>query len=87
MVTCVIAARLGLLLCMVRSKCLKYVEKESTKVKIRMWAGAACLLAGLLVMVSVSWVMHDIMQELSSQLIPSVQKGKIGTALFVDCCF
>lgn len=87
MVTCVIVARLGLLLCMVRSKCLKYVEKESTKVKIRMWAGAACLLAGLLVIVSVSWVMHDIMQELSSQLIPSVQKGNIGTALYVDCCF
>lgn len=82
-VTCVIEARLGLLLCMVRSKCSKCMEKESTKVKIRMWAGAACLLAGLLVMVSVSLVMHNIMQELSSQLIPFVQKGKMGSALYV----
>lgn len=83
MVTCIITAGLGLLLCVVGSKCLKCVEKENTKAKIRMGAGALCLLAGLLVMVSVSWVTHNIMQGFSSRRIPSVQKGKMGAALYI----
>lgn len=59
-VVSIILAVLGVLLSVVGGKCTNCVEDESAKAKTMIVAGVVFLLAGLLVMVPVSWTANTI---------------------------
>ncbi|KAF0874786.1 claudin-4 [Crocuta crocuta] len=83
MVICIILAVLGVLLSVVGGKCTNCVEDESAKTKTMTVAGVVFLMAGLLVMVPVSWTAHNIIRDFYNPLVPSGQKREMGASLYV----
>ncbi|KAG8509854.1 Claudin-4 [Galemys pyrenaicus] len=82
-VICVVVGVLGVLLSVVGGKCTNCVEDESAKAKIMIVVGVVFLLAGLLVMVPVSWTAHNIIQDFYNPLVASGQKREMGAALYI----
>ncbi|XP_039099407.1 claudin-4 [Hyaena hyaena] len=83
MVICIILAVLGVLLSVVGGKCTNCVEDESAKAKTMVVAGVVFLMAGLLVMVPVSWTANNIIRDFYNPLVPSGQKREMGASLYV----
>mgnify|MGYP002507538103 CR=1 FL=1 len=82
-VVCIILAVLGVLLSVVGGKCTNCVEDESAKAKTMIVAGVVFLLAGLLVMVPVSWTANTIIRDFYNPLVASGQKREMGASLYV----
>ncbi|KAM9584152.1 claudin-4 [Trichechus inunguis] len=82
-VICVIVAVLGMLLSVVGGKCTNCVEDESAKAKTMIVAGVVFLLAGLLVMVPVSWTANSVIRDFYNPLVVSSQKREMGAALYI----
>ncbi|TKC48164.1 claudin-4 [Monodon monoceros] len=82
-VICIILAVLGVLLSVVGGKCTNCVEDESAKAKTMIVAGVVFLLAGLLVMVPVSWTAHSIIRDFYNPLVASGQKREMGASLYI----
>ncbi|GAB5582812.1 claudin-4 [Panthera pardus] len=83
MVVCIILAVLGVLLSVVGGKCTNCVEDESAKAKTMIVAGVVFILAGLLVMVPVSWTANNIIRDFYNPLVASGQKREMGASLYV----
>lgn len=82
-VICIILAVFGVLLSVVGGKCTNCVDDESSKAKIMIVAGVVFLLAGLLVMVPVSWTANNIIRDFYNPLVASGQKREMGASLYV----
>ena len=70
----------------VGGKCTNCVDDESSKAKIMIVAGVAgvvFLLAGLLVMVPVSWTANNVIRDFYNPLVASGQKREMGASLYV----
>ncbi|XP_008053939.1 claudin-4 [Carlito syrichta] len=83
MVIGIVVAALGVLLSVVGGKCTNCVEDESAKAKTMITAGVVFLLAGLLVMVPVSWTAHNVIRDFYNPLVASGQKREMGASLYV----
>ncbi|XP_006859765.1 PREDICTED: claudin-4 [Chrysochloris asiatica] len=83
MVVCIIVAALGVLLSVVGGKCTNCIEDETAKAKTMIVAGVVFLLAGLLVMVPVSWTANSIIRDFYNPLLASSQKREMGAALYI----
>lgn len=59
------------------------VENEDAKPKISLASGVGLLLAGLLVIIPVSWSANIVVREFNNQLIPASQKRELGASIFV----
>lgn len=59
------------------------VENEDAKPKISLAAGVGMLLAGLLVIIPVSWSANNVVQSFNNPLIPQAQKMELGECIFV----
>ncbi|XP_056143165.1 claudin i [Lampris incognitus] len=59
------------------------VENEDAKPKISLVAGVGLLVAGLLVIIPVSWSAHNIIREFNNPLVPATQKRELGACIFV----
>lgn len=59
------------------------VENEDAKPKISLVAGIGMLLAGLLVIIPVSWSAHIVVRDFNNPLVPSSQKRELGACIFV----
>nr|BAG54000.1 unnamed protein product [Homo sapiens] len=79
----IIVAALGVLLSVVGGKCTNCLEDESAKAKTMIVAGVVFLLAGLMVIVPVSWTAHNIIQDFYNPLVASGQKREMGASLYV----
>ncbi|XP_052510328.1 claudin-4 [Budorcas taxicolor] len=82
-VVCIILAVFGVLLSVVGGKCTNCVDDESSKAKIMIVAGVVFLLAGLLVMVPVSWTANNVIRDFYNPLVASGQKREMGASLYV----
>ena len=82
-VICIILAVLGVLLSVVGGKCTNCVDDESAKAKTMIVAGVVFLLAGLLVMVPVSWTAHNVIRDFYNPLVASGQKREMGASLYI----
>ncbi|XP_023411812.1 claudin-4 [Loxodonta africana] len=82
-VICIVVAALGVLLSVVGGKCTNCVEDESAKAKTMIVAGVVFLLAGLLVMVPVSWTANNVIRDFYNPLVASSQKREMGAALYI----
>lgn len=59
------------------------VQNEDAKPKISLVAGISLLLAGLLVIIPVSWSAHIIVRDFNNPLVPVGQKKELGACIFV----
>lgn len=59
------------------------IENEDAKPKISLVAGIGLLLAGLLVIIPVSWSAHTIVQDFNNPLVPNTQKYEMGACIFI----
>ena len=82
-VICIILAVFGVLLSVVGGKCTNCVDDESSKAKIMIVAGVVFLLAGLLVMVPVSWTANNVIRDFYNPLVASGQTREMGASLYV----
>ncbi|XP_006889740.1 PREDICTED: claudin-4 [Elephantulus edwardii] len=83
MVVSIVVAALGVLLSVVGGKCTNCVEDESAKAKTMIVTGVVFLVAGVLVMVPVSWTANSIIRDFYNPLVASSQKREMGAALYV----
>lgn len=83
MVVCIIVAALGMLLSVVGGKCTNCLEDEATKAKTMIVAGVVFLVAGLLVMVPVSWTANNVIRDFYNPLVASGQKREMGASLYI----
>uniref|UniRef100_A0A3B3DB15 Claudin n=1 Tax=Oryzias melastigma TaxID=30732 RepID=A0A3B3DB15_ORYME len=79
----IIAALLGILISIVGAKCTNCIEDETAKAKVMIISGIFFILAGLLVLIPVSWSANAIIQDFYNPMIPSAQKREIGTSLYI----
>lgn len=82
-IICIIVAALGVLLSVVGGKCTNCVEDETAKAKTMIVAGVVFLLAGLLVMVPVSWTAHNVIRDFYNPLVANGQKREMGASLYI----
>uniref|UniRef100_A0A3Q3IW56 Claudin n=1 Tax=Monopterus albus TaxID=43700 RepID=A0A3Q3IW56_MONAL len=59
------------------------VENEDAKPKISLVAGVGLLLAGLLIIIPVSWSANTVVQNFNNPLVASSQKMELGECIFV----
>ncbi|XP_013008252.1 claudin-4 [Cavia porcellus] len=83
MVISIIVAAVGMLLSVVGGKCTNCLEDETIKAKTMIGAGVVFLLAGLLVMVPVSWTANNVIRDFYNPLVASGQKREMGASLYI----
>ncbi|XP_031718085.1 claudin i [Anarrhichthys ocellatus] len=59
------------------------IENEDAKPKISLVAGVGLLLAGLLVIIPVSWSAHNVVQNFNNPLVHPNSKMELGACIFV----
>lgn len=72
---------LGLLLCMVGDKCITAVKYWNIEAEIMRTASVIFLGIGFLVLMSLSWVAHNISHGFSNPLLGSMKKTEMGASL------
>ncbi|XP_036408450.1 claudin i [Megalops cyprinoides] len=79
-ISCMLSA-LCILVVFVGADFTTCVENEDAKPKITLAAGVGLLLAGLLLIIPVSWAAHNVIQEFNNPLNP--KKMELGPCIFV----
>ncbi|XP_024122366.1 claudin-3-like [Oryzias melastigma] len=79
-VMAIIAALLGVLISIVEAKC---IEEEAAKAKVMIVSGILFILAGLLVLIPVSWSANTVMQDFYNPMLKDSEKREIGTSLYI----
>ncbi|KAM4717078.1 claudin-4-like [Anableps anableps] len=59
------------------------VQNEDAKPKISLVAGIGLLLAGLLVIIPVSWSAHITVRDFHNPLVPQAQKREMGACIYI----
>ncbi|GAA6229864.1 claudin i [Lates japonicus] len=59
------------------------VQNEDAKPKISLVAGVGLLLAGLLVIIPVSWTAHIVVRDFNNPIVPLAQKRELGACIFI----
>ncbi|XP_040048053.2 claudin i [Gasterosteus aculeatus] len=59
------------------------VENEDVKPKMSLVAAVGLLLAGLLVIIPVSWTAHIVVQNFNNPLVAATQKRELGACIYV----
>ncbi|XP_077401836.1 claudin-like protein ZF-A89 [Vanacampus margaritifer] len=82
-VIAVLVALLGLLLAGAGGKCTNCLEERAAKARVVVVAGAACVVAGILLLIPVSWSAHVVIRDFYNPLLGDAQRRELGAALFV----
>lgn len=84
MCVAVVLEFLTILLAALGMKCTRSpVESELAKGRLLIAAGIMFILAGILVLIPVSWVGNTIIRNFYNPLVPNAQKRELGEALFI----
>ncbi|XP_077413644.1 claudin i [Vanacampus margaritifer] len=81
-ISCMLAS-LSLLILFCGADFTTCVENEDVKPKISLVAGVGLLLAGLIVIIPVSWSAHTVVQNFNNPLVTASQKRELGACIFV----
>ncbi|XP_047183725.1 claudin-4 [Scophthalmus maximus] len=79
----IILGVLGIMISIVGAKCTNCIEDEPSKAKVMIISGIFFLLAGLLVLIPVSWTASVIIRDFYSPLLISSQKRELGASLYI----
>ncbi|XP_051995876.1 claudin i [Xyrauchen texanus] len=59
------------------------IENEDVKPKVSLVSAIGLLLAGLLLIIPVSWSANNVVRDFNNQMIPQSQKRELGACIFV----
>ena len=79
----IILGVLGVLISIVGAKCTNCIEDEASKSKVMIISGIFFILAGLLVLIPVSWSASSVIRDFYNPLLISAQKRELGAALYI----
>ncbi|KAG7259927.1 hypothetical protein CRUP_028890 [Coryphaenoides rupestris] len=79
----ILLAVLAVLISVVGAKCTNCVEDEASKSKVMIIAGIFFVLAGVLVLVPVSWTASTIIRDFYNPLLTNAQRRELGASLYI----
>ncbi|XP_067348420.1 claudin-3-like isoform X2 [Channa argus] len=79
----IIMALMGVMISIVGAKCTNCIEDEPSKAKVMIIAGIFFILAGLLVLIPVSWTTSVIIRDFYNPLLTDAQRREIGASLYI----
>lgn len=82
-IICIILGVLGVLISIVGAKCTNCIEDEPSKAKVMIIAGIFFVLAGLLVLIPVSWTASVVIRDFYNPLVVQSLKREIGASLYI----
>ncbi|XP_026228549.1 claudin-3-like [Anabas testudineus] len=82
-VVSIILAVMGVLIAIVGAKCTNCIEDEPSKAKVMIISGIFFILAGLLVLIPVSWTSSVIIRDFYNPLLTDAQRREIGASLYI----
>lgn len=83
MVISVILGVLGVMISIVGAKCTNCIQDEGSKAKVMIIAGIFFILAGILVLIPVSWTAHVIIRDFYNPLVINAQRRELGASLYI----
>ncbi|XP_059931289.1 claudin e [Gadus macrocephalus] len=82
-VVSIIAGAFGVLLGIAGGKCTNFVEEERAKSRVAIAAGVIFIIAGVLVLIPVSWSANTIIQNFYNPILTNPQRREMGAALYI----
>ncbi|XP_011481567.1 claudin-3-like [Oryzias latipes] len=82
-VVAIIFGVLGVLISILGAKCTNCIEDETGKAKVMIISGIFFILAGLLVLIPVSWSANAIIRDFYNPLLAETQKREMGASLYI----
>ncbi|XP_070772858.1 claudin-4-like [Enoplosus armatus] len=79
----IILGVLGVLISIVGAKCTNCIEDEPSKAKVMIIAGIFFVLAGLLVLIPVSWTASVVVRDFYNPLLTNAQRREMGASLYI----
>ncbi|XP_060911331.1 claudin-4-like [Labrus mixtus] len=83
LIIAIILGILGVLISIVGAKCTNCIEDEPSKAKVMIISGIFFVLAGLLVLIPVSWTASVIIRDFYNPLLTDAQRREIGASLYI----
>lgn len=82
-VVAIVLAVLGTLLAVAGGKCTNCVEDETAKAKVMILSGVTFIIAGVLILIPISWSANSIIRDFYNPLVAESQKRDLGSSLYV----
>lgn len=83
MIISVLLGVLGVMISIVGAKCTNCIQDEGSKAKVMIIAGIFFILAGILVLIPVSWTAHVIIRDFYNPLVTNAQRRELGASLYI----
>uniref|UniRef100_A0A8C0U484 Claudin 4 n=1 Tax=Cyanistes caeruleus TaxID=156563 RepID=A0A8C0U484_CYACU len=83
LVVAIVLAILGTLLAVAGGKCTNCVEDDTAKAKVMILSGIIFIVAGILILIPISWSANSIVQDFYNPLVSDSQKRDLGSSLYV----
>ncbi|XP_038231983.1 claudin-4-like [Dermochelys coriacea] len=82
-VVSILASFLALLFAIFGAECTRCVDDKEAKAKISITAGAVFILAGIVLLIPVSWSANTIISNFYNPMVPEALKKELGASLYV----
>ncbi|XP_062393274.1 claudin-3-like [Sardina pilchardus] len=79
----IILGVLGLLISIMGAKCTNCIEEEAAKAKTMIVSGILFIIAGVLVIIPVSWSADRTIKDFYNPLVPASTRRELGAALYI----
>ncbi|XP_061595727.1 claudin-4-like isoform X1 [Cololabis saira] len=79
----VIVGVLGMLMAVVGGKCTNCMEDGASKAKACIVSGVIFIIAGLMIMIPVSWSAHSVIRDFYNPLVIAAQRRELGASLYI----
>lgn len=82
-VIAIVLGILGVMVSIVGAKCTNCIDDESSKAKVMIISGIFFILAGILVLIPVSWSANTIIRDFYNPLLVEAQRRELGASLYI----
>ncbi|XP_053864446.1 claudin-4-like [Malaclemys terrapin pileata] len=82
-VVSIVVSFLALLIAIFGAECTRCVDDKGAKAKISITAGAVFILAGIVLLIPVSWSANTIISNFYNPMVPEALKRELGASLYV----
>ncbi|XP_063059053.1 claudin-4-like isoform X1 [Engraulis encrasicolus] len=79
----IILGVLGVLISIMGAKCTNCIEDEASKAKTMIFSGIMFIVAGVLVIIPVSWSANRTIQDFYNPLLPASTRRELGSSLYI----
>ncbi|NXF77782.1 CLD6 protein, partial [Sclerurus mexicanus] len=82
-VTSLFVAFFAFLICLSSADFTRFMDDSSTKNRFSMVSGALFIVAGILILIPVSWTANNIINSFYNPMVPEALKRELGAALYI----